>query len=120
MNRTEKPPRMRSTAYALAFAAALPQLKAIAREHGYALAVHGSMATDLDLIAAPWVEDAAAPEVLIEALRAAVGGIILDEDEWQSNPSHRPHGRLAWSIYPAQGPGAPYLDVSVMPRRAAP
>lgn len=115
-----KPQRLRSTAYALTYAAALPQLQAVAREHGYALAVHGSMATDLDLIAAPWTEEATDAETLIEALRAAIGGAIRDETEFYHNPARRPHGRLAWSIYPdaesAQHSDGPYLDVSVMPR----
>ena len=107
---------MRSTAYALIYAASLPKLQNVAREHGYALAVHGSMATDLDLIAAPWVEDAVPAIVLIQALRDAIGGFIFHEKENDYNPTWKPHGRLAWSIYLQDGDG-PYLDISVMPRR---
>lgn len=104
---------MRVPARALAFAASLPALQATAREHGYALAVHGSMATDLDLIAVPWVDEVSGPETLIEALRLAVNGWIREETRYDHNPARRPHGRLAWSIY--VGEGATYLDVSVMP-----
>ena len=115
--------RLRSTAYGLAYAASLPRLQEVAREHGYALAAHGSMATDFDLIAAPWTKDATDAETLIEALRESVNGVIRDESRWLHNPETKPHGRLAWSIYPRPAdPHAafdfePYLDVSVMPRR---
>jgi hypothetical protein len=32
-------------------------LKAIAKEYGYNIVLHGSMSRDLDLIAIPWVDD---------------------------------------------------------------
>lgn len=99
-----------------------PKLVALAREHGYALAVHGSMARDFDLIAAPWTEDAASAEVLIEAIRERIGGFIVNDpaadpaDFSRHNPQLRAHGRLGWAI---QLGGGPYIDVSVMPRQVA-
>lgn len=45
----------------------LRPLKKQARSMGYALAVHGSMARDLDLVAVPWVEGAVDPIELVEA-----------------------------------------------------
>ena len=100
--------------YALAYAQTLPTLRKIAREHGYALALHGSMATDLDLVAIPWVEDASESFVLVEAIREAVDGVINMKTD--HNPSWKPHGRLAWVIYP-RGCDSVYIDISVMPRR---
>jgi len=38
-------------------AAMYPGLAKIFQKHGYALAVHGSLAKDLDLIAVPWVSE---------------------------------------------------------------
>lgn len=108
--------KQRSTAYALSFASALPNLQKIAREHGYALAVHGSMSRDFDLIAAPWIEDASDAFTLIEALREAVDGVIGVPSNAEHNPAWKPHGRLAWTIYPA-GEARVYMDISVMPRR---
>lgn len=43
------------------YACLYPALCDRAREHGYALAIHGTVATDLDLIAVPWTTAATAP-----------------------------------------------------------
>lgn len=111
------------------FALLLPRLVEVAREHGYALAVHGSMGRDLDLIACPWVESAADPLELVEAIRARVGGSCLrDKDVPITNEEERlwnagnltrkpmPHGRIGTVIHLG---GGPYIDLSVMPRRAS-
>jgi hypothetical protein len=36
----------------------LPALREVARRFGYALAVHGSLEWDIDLVAVPWCENA--------------------------------------------------------------
>jgi hypothetical protein len=110
--------RLHSMDYALVYALALPNLRAIAREHGYALAVHGSMATDLDLLAAPWTDTCSDAETLVEALKAAVNGVLPTPDDYftDPNPSPRPHGRRAWCIHMYNGFSGPYIDLSVMPR----
>lgn len=116
-----KPQRLRSTAYGLCFAASYPLLAALARQHGYALAIHGSMATDFDLVAVPWTAVPSHPEELIETIRSTVNGYIENDplasefDETRRNPVKKLHGRLAWSIYLNEGRSGPYLDVSVMP-----
>jgi hypothetical protein len=96
-------------ALAARYAALLPDLRRIAREHGYALPCHGSMRRDLDLVAVPWYVKVAAPEKLAEALRAFVGGHV-------TGPAARPHGRQCWSIHLGAGP---YIDLSVLPRSEA-
>jgi|SRR6185312_8922831 len=106
----------RSDAYPMVFAGFLPLLKEVARRHGYALAVHGSMARDLDLIACPWTAEATDAPTLVEALRVAFNGFIRDERHADHNPCWKEHGRLAWSIY-FREEGGPYIDLSVMPRR---
>jgi hypothetical protein len=85
----------------------LPGLVEVARSCGYALAVHGSMKRDLDLVAIPWTDRAVSAEQLVEALRSQAGGAV------PNGPTEKPHGRRAWSILLG---GGPYLDVSVMPR----
>lgn len=94
----------------------LPALRVAAKAKGYALAVHGSMARDVDLLAAPWADDAASAEELFEALLAATiatldSGFALKDDK---KGTRRPHGRRSFVIH--IGPKG-YLDISIMPRR---
>lgn len=91
----------------------------VARNHGYALAIHGSMERDLDIIACPWVDDAVSAEELAEAIAEEASGVLLvDHDGGKRqgrDPEQKPHGRLSWSIHLG---GGPYIDLSVMPREA--
>lgn len=107
----------------------LAPLRAVARSHGYALAVHGSLARDIDLIAVPWRPDVSAADVLVEAIRAAAEDVtghpayIRNDptadprDFTRRNPEPKFHGRLGWSIFVKRRRGgyAVYLDLSVMP-----
>lgn len=85
----------------------VPRVVYVAKEHGYALALHGSMIRDFDFIAVPWTEEASSSEVVVEAIRTACGGIIRDEPIVK-----KPHGRRGWIIHLC---GGPYIDLSVMP-----
>lgn len=111
------------------YAALANLMRDTAEAVGYMLSIHGSMRRDLDVIAVPWVVEAKSPEELIEALRASVGGYILEDGTPAArynaesgkfvaaevkNPEVKPHGRLAWSI---QLGGGSYIDVSIMPRQ---
>jgi hypothetical protein len=114
-----KKQRLYRPAFALVYAAILPRLQEIAREHGYALAAHGSMCTDFDLVACPWVEDASDPETLIKAICEFMG-TMYEAENFQVE-EQKPHGRRAWSLHfdsrkHGLGCGGPYLDISVMPR----
>lgn len=121
---------MKDVSPAAAYAALLPDLVRAAREVGYAIAPHGSLARDFDLIAVPWTEEAVSAEQLVMRLMS-VSGAHLQEggrkvegtDEWAvvpgDAPTRKPHGRLAWSLHLGQS-GNLYLDVSVMPRKDKP
>ena len=119
---------MKPPTFAPAYVGLYPRLAEIAQQHGYALAVHGSLGRDLDLVAAPWVDEAKSADELIEAIRAALAGLIIadgtkggryDPEQGKfveaviETPSKKPHGRLAWNIHLDCGAK---LDVSVMPR----
>lgn len=95
-----------------AYAQLIGPIRAVAKEHGYAIGVHGSIARDIDMIAAPWVERPFTPGLMIEAIReicAEVEGFaVFPEGE---NPVRKPHGRMAWVIILR---GGIYLDISVM------
>ena len=90
-----------------------------AREHGYALAVHGTMQRDLDLVAIPWIEEAADAVTLATAIARRCDlalGLIQGDGTPLWEPARRPHGRLAWSIPLRHGDEA-VVDLSVMPRQ---
>lgn len=94
----------------------LPALREVAQAHGYALGLHGSVARDVDLIAVPWVDEAAPAIELVRAAAARIRELCgwvhcpaVDLDK----PTFKPHGRLAWSIHIQ---GGVYFDVSVLPR----
>lgn len=103
-------------------------LRAKARELGYALAVHGTLKRDIDLVAIPWIELAEEPKALAMALNEVVvrilGRSFLQDDplHMEGCPGHKPHGRLAWCFYFAEVNGHPsahegYIDLAVMPKK---
>jgi hypothetical protein len=102
-------PAGRPAALVLIYRLLLP----VARRHGYALALHGSLARDLDVVAVPWVEDAAPAAILVEALRETIDGFIVSDPRApEKNPALKPHGRMGWAIHLMEGG---YVDLSVIP-----
>lgn len=116
------------------FAVLYHGLAEVARSHGYALAIHGSVVTDLDLVAVPWTEDAISAETLKDVLMAHIGAcgygdmlrqsghseefvrqILSNQEEVKRHDGaeEKPHGRIAWNLW--MGAGAK-VDLSVMPR----
>ncbi|HET7234523.1 MAG TPA: hypothetical protein VFJ16_31210 [Longimicrobium sp.] len=96
------------------YATMLLALQEVARSMGYALAVHGSMARDFDLIAVPWTGEAAPAGRLADAVRERIGGFFSESDH---NPREQPHGRRSWVIH--LGCGC-YIDLNVTPRKLVP
>lgn len=122
---------MKDVSYACAYALLLPELMKAGREVGYSVAVHGSMARDLDLIAIPWTEDAVSAERLVMHIMASVDGRLANggrkkpnSEEWEtvhgSEPAVKLHGRLFWVIHVGRNRENLYLDLSVMPRAVSP
>lgn len=123
------------------FGCIYPGLCDIARANGYALAIHGSVTSDLDLIACPWTSEAISAEDLYALLGCHIGALsyrdLLKRDcgswasevnvdkmvaaEWARIGEPRgpldcalkPHGRKAWNLYLHAGVK---VDLSVMPR----
>jgi len=116
----------------------------IARKHGYALAIHGTVSRDLDLIAVPWTAEAVPAEDLRDVLMDHIGAVdyeglirrqfpnkpdlvkqIVDNDRNRpdrephdaSGACLKPHGRRAWNLYMDFGAT---VDLSVMPRVVVP
>ena len=105
MKRTVKRPKTRPVLYAIFYGA----MVRVARRHGYALALHGSLRRDCDLVAVPWTETAAHPDKLVKALVDRLGGCV-PKGEYKVLKAH---GRMTWVIYVG---GGGYIDLSVMPR----
>lgn len=102
----------RSKQPVIAYACLYQHLAAVARDHGYALAMHGSLVTDLDLVAVPWTTEAVDDVTLAEALaKASPGLLFLDSHE------NRTHGLRKHIIHLG---GGPYIDLCVVPRAASP
>ena len=73
-------------------AAMYPGLAAIFHQHGYALAVHGSLARDLDLIAIPWAEVVSEPADVLTDVTTEYAVRLIGE------PTQKNHGRVAYTL----------------------
>jgi hypothetical protein len=86
----------------------IDRIRALAREVGYAIGVHGSLERDLDLIAAPWVESAIGPYGLALHIAAGLGGEVVDFKN-----QDKPCGRWSCNIHTPDW--TKMIDLSVMP-----
>lgn len=109
------------------FLALLPKIRQAAREKGYAVGLHGSLARDYDLIAVPWVEEAADPDDLAEAIKDAAGCVRWRVFRGEGSVGHRnqvdkPHGRLTYAFDwdKKNYENRDYIDLSVMPMSRQP
>ena len=90
-------------------------LHEVAKDNGYALAVHGSMSRDFDILAVPWIENPSPAHELFEAIKGRI------DFYWSNDPKHdipeiKPHGRIAYNILLD---GGFFLDLSIMPTKPA-
>ena len=93
----------------------LPPMRRAAKDAGYAIAVHGSLNRDIDLVAVPWREHSVAdPDRLVTILSGAVAAVT-----GRCNPmqgwTEKPHGRRAKTLLAWCGEDTAHLDLSVMP-----
>ncbi|AXQ69085.1 hypothetical protein HOU02_gp061 [Caulobacter phage CcrBL9] len=92
-------------------------LRREARNHGYALTLHGSRKRDIDLVAVPWSVDASPPEDLARVLRHELKKLYGIKGEVPPNELHpKPHGRLVWCWWIKSWT---YVDLSVFPPQSA-
>lgn len=96
--------------YGPVYAAAMyPDLAAIFQRHGYALAVHGSLARDFDMIAVAWADKVSRPTAVLDAVMNQFA-VTLSPD----SPTVRNHGRAAYTLI--CGFGECRMDLSFLPR----
>lgn len=87
-------------------------LMGIARKYGYALALHGTLTRDMDLIAVPWVDEPGDYVSMLEEMKEVVGFNV--EGDKLCEPEIKPHGRVGYAF----STGCGYVDISVMlPKR---
>lgn len=105
----------------LCFAVLYTRMMERARELGYALALHGTLRRDLDVVAIPWTAEAVPARELADAMIETSGGFLghgeTDEYFLAGCPDAKPHGRLCWCVHLGAGP---YIDLSVVPRTEEP
>jgi len=103
---------MKAPTSATVCAAMYHEIAEVARKHGYALAIHGSLQRDFDLIAIPWTESPAQPEIVVAELTAEFGLKSVGDI------GHKPHGRIVYTL--ACGWGECFLDLGFMPLQSVP
>ena len=99
---------MKDATYAPMYCAMYPKLAEIARKHGYALSVHGTLARDMDLICVPWVEVPSDPVDVVKQITKEFYIRTVGE------PDIALHGRERWTV--SVGFGECFIDLSFMPR----
>jgi hypothetical protein len=101
------PPAARAAAKALCEAVLegiIEPIRRVARDAGYAITVHGSLARDIDLVAVPWIEhNVSSPDYLAERVAAVIAGQlgrcnIHGKSAAGLKWTAKPHGRQAITI----------------------
>jgi hypothetical protein len=87
-----KPAEKLKPNYGPVYCAMYPALAKICQKHGYALAVHGSLARDFDLIAVPWAEEISTKEEVLKEITTVFAINVV------GTPEKRNHGRVAYTI----------------------
>jgi len=88
----------------------LPAIRDVAKQHGYAIAVHGSLRRDFDLIAVPWVDDISDEETLLFAIMDTIKLNKSWKDHALNTLEKKPRGRTAYQIMLGAGM---YIDLSI-------
>jgi len=72
----------------------------VALDCGWALALHGSLNSDMDIMAMPWVEDAKPVEEMLQALINLFGkeNIWHEKNKNQKPFIDKPHNRITYTI----------------------
>lgn len=98
---------MKKSNFAPAYAAMYPMIAEVARDHGYAVTIHGSLARDFDLVCIPWIKYPSDSRKVVNAL---VNEFSLTEI---GDPEIKEHDREVFTL--SIGFGECFLDLSFMP-----
>ena len=92
------------------YAALYEDIRKVAMDLGWAVALHGSLKSDMDIITLPWVEEAVEFEMLINTIANLFEENML-ANNYSVDYTSKPHGRIVatipiWEDF--------YLDISTM------
>lgn len=103
------------------FLSRLHAIRDAAKEHGYAIGLHGSVRRDFDLMAIPWTESASDKDTLAHAIAVAACGITREGPYvWEKKPRGRSAVSLCICLTDHANPdfkdmiGAGHIDLSVI------
>lgn len=88
------------------------RFREVALELGYALAIHGSLQNDMDLIAVAWTEDAVSSKELRDAINKCLDRTSWSDHNYTISGTNKPHGRISYTITIHSDY---YIDLSVIP-----
>lgn len=94
---------MKPANFAPIYTAIYPELAEISRNNGYALAIHGSVGSDFDLVCVPWADEISKPQKVVDDFLSVFALTVIGE------PTQKKHGRLCYTLSFA---GACYIDLS--------
>lgn len=67
----------------------LPKLREVAKSHGYALGLHGTLTRDFDLIAVPWINNYSDKDDLVRDIQKTACGFTMSKYDWEQKPHLR-------------------------------
>lgn len=97
------------------YASIYADLAEACRSHGYALAIHGSLARDFDLVCIPWADTVSEPAAVVETITTEFALRLIDKP---TPPTIKPWCREVYTFVFAWGEVA--LDLSFTPRIESP
>lgn len=84
---------MKPATYAPVYCSLYPSLAELCRQHGYTLAIHGSLQRDFDIICIPWINNVSKPhDVVNEICKAYAINNLFNE------PVVKENGRLVYTL----------------------
>ena len=100
-------PKSRAVFYSILW----PSMRKAAIDLGWALALHGSLENDMDIMGMPWTKDCKSHQELAKAISDCLGDTIWREHHLTPHYT-KPHGRI---VYTLSIGGSWHVDLSIMP-----
>lgn len=92
------------------YASIWPDIKQAALDCGWALGLHGSLNSDMDIMAMPWTEEATSKEELINSILKCFEGNIFN-DISKIPYYNKPNNRIVYTIHIFKDY---YLDINII------